>query len=305
MRNLIRIRLVPLVLLVSASVAFAEDTAAPQPAANPSLTPKPCAMQSLWMLQGGTKLLSERLKLTEDQNTKVAQVMVKADEALKPLIEAQRKAAQDYAVLLIKPDAREADVKIAADAAIKAEGAILAERIKLLYAIRALLTPEQLSQFNSALEMQTRIWRVDNPAFAPPSLTPAKPLEKPQSAPSALSEIKKNWVASPTGLEYAEIKPGSGPAAKSGDVVTVHYKGWLDNGTVFDTTRKPGRQPFAFKLGAGQVIKGWDEGVAGMNVGGVRELKIPPALGYGSQDMGNIPPNSTLHFEVELIKIGD
>jgi FKBP-type peptidyl-prolyl cis-trans isomerase len=84
--------------------------------------------------------------------------------------------------------------------------------------------------------------------------------------------------------------------------VTVHYKGWLDNGTVFDSSRSR-NEPFSFKLGGGDVIKGWDEGVVGMRVGGVRELTVPPSLGYGEQDMGKIPPNSTLHFEVELLEV--
>ncbi|MHB9035662.1 MAG: FKBP-type peptidyl-prolyl cis-trans isomerase [Armatimonadota bacterium] len=107
-----------------------------------------------------------------------------------------------------------------------------------------------------------------------------------------------------SGLKYKDIKVGTGFEVKVGDSVTVHYKGWLDDGTVFDTSKKPGGQPFAFPVGGGQVIKGWDEGLQGMKKGGVRELVIPPDLGYGSDDMGTIPPNSTLHFQVDLLMIG-
>lgn len=98
-------------------------------------------------------------------------------------------------------------------------------------------------------------------------------------------------------------KVGTGPAAKSGNTVTVHYTGTLTNGTKFDSSLDRG-QPFTFSLGAGQVIKGWDVGVAGMQKGGVRILKIPSALAYGERGAGNvIPPNSPLIFEVELLDI--
>lgn len=111
-------------------------------------------------------------------------------------------------------------------------------------------------------------------------------------------------IVTKSGLQYKDKKVGSGSEAKNGQTATVHYKGWLDDGTVFDTSKKPGAGPFSFTIGGGNVIKGWDEGVRGMKVGGVRNLVIPPALGYGDQDMGSIPPNSTLHFDVELLKIG-
>lgn len=114
----------------------------------------------------------------------------------------------------------------------------------------------------------------------------------------------KGFRKTGSGLMYKDVAVGKGPAAKAGDPVTVNYKGWLDDGTVFDSSFRPGREPFTFNLGRGEVIKGWDEGVQGMKAGGIRELIIPPDLGYGSEDQGAIPPNSTLNFRVELIKIG-
>jgi FKBP-type peptidyl-prolyl cis-trans isomerase FkpA len=105
-------------------------------------------------------------------------------------------------------------------------------------------------------------------------------------------------------LQIDDIKVGTGAEAKAGQKVTVHYVGTLTNGSKFDSSRDRG-QGFDFKLGAGQVIKGWDQGVAGMKVGGVRKLTIPPELGYGAGGYPPvIPPNSTLVFEVELLKVG-
>ncbi|MGC8862812.1 MAG: FKBP-type peptidyl-prolyl cis-trans isomerase [Armatimonadota bacterium] len=99
------------------------------------------------------------------------------------------------------------------------------------------------------------------------------------------------------------MKIGRGAEAKPGKIVTVHYRGWLNNGTEFDSSRRR-NQPFTFTLGRGQVFQGWDEGISGMRVGGVRELTVPPHLGYGNQAQGRIPPNSTLHFEIELLSVG-
>ena len=110
-------------------------------------------------------------------------------------------------------------------------------------------------------------------------------------------------ITTNSGLKYEELNEGAGAAAKAGDSVEVHYTGWLTDGTKFDSSLDR-RSPFSFQLGAGRVIKGWDEGVAGMKVGGKRKLHITPALGYGSRGAGGvIPPNADLVFEVELLKI--
>jgi len=124
------------------------------------------------------------------------------------------------------------------------------------------------------------------------------PKEKAMEKPAESKE-----VTTPSGLKYTDIKVGDGAEAKAGQVVDVHYTGWLTNGTKFDSSVDRGK-PFSFKLGAGQVIEGWDKGVAGMKVGGKRKLTIPPGLGYGTQSVGGvIPPNSTLVFDVELLGV--
>jgi FKBP-type peptidyl-prolyl cis-trans isomerase FkpA len=110
-------------------------------------------------------------------------------------------------------------------------------------------------------------------------------------------------VASDSGeLIKEDLVVGTGTEAVSGKAVSVHYTGTLTNGTKFDSS-KDRNEPFNFTLGAGQVIKGWDAGVAGMKVGGKRKLTIPASMGYGARDMGVIPPNSTLVFEVELLDV--
>jgi FKBP-type peptidyl-prolyl cis-trans isomerase FkpA len=115
-------------------------------------------------------------------------------------------------------------------------------------------------------------------------------------------------TTTPSGLKIEEVTVGNGAAAAAGQNVTVHYTGWLTDGVIkgkkFDSSKDRG-DPFVFGLGQGQVIKGWDEGVQGMKVGGTRLLTIPAALGYGSRGAGGvIPPNATLLFEVELLKVG-
>jgi FKBP-type peptidyl-prolyl cis-trans isomerase len=110
-------------------------------------------------------------------------------------------------------------------------------------------------------------------------------------------------TTTPSGLQYWDIVVGTGPTAAPGNTVHVHYSGYLTSGEKFDSSRDR-NEPFSFPLGAGQVIKGWDEGVAGMKVGGQRQLRIPPELGYGSAGAGGaIPPNATLVFDVELLGV--
>ena len=111
-------------------------------------------------------------------------------------------------------------------------------------------------------------------------------------------------IQTATGLEYVEILEGTGTPPKPGDSVSVHYTGWLKSGQKFDSSHDRG-QPLIFPLGRGRVIKGWDEGVASMKVGGKRKLIVPAHLGYGDRGTGGvIPPGATLIFEVELVGIG-
>ncbi|MGB3655631.1 MAG: FKBP-type peptidyl-prolyl cis-trans isomerase [Rivularia sp. (in: cyanobacteria)] len=117
------------------------------------------------------------------------------------------------------------------------------------------------------------------------------------------NKMSDGIVTTPSGLKYEVLKEGTGETPKSGQNVTVHYTGTLEDGTKFDSSRDRG-QPFQFKIGQGQVIKGWDEGLSTMKVGGRRNLIIPPELGYGSRGAGGvIPPNATLNFDVELLGV--
>ena len=119
----------------------------------------------------------------------------------------------------------------------------------------------------------------------------------------------EQFTTTASGLRYRDLREGDGPTPKAGDVVEVHYTGWLTDGKQFDSSRSEGRNPFPFPLGQGEVIAGWDEGVATMRVGGHRKLVIPAALGYGDRGWVeadgtvSIPPGATLVFQVELLGI--
>ncbi len=144
------------------------------------------------------------------------------------------------------------------------------------------------------------------PAAASADTKPAdpKPGAQPSNKPSE-PEAKPPEAAPPSNEKLAikDLVVGKGAEAKAGDNVKVHYVGTLTDGKEFDASKKHG-QPFDFELGAGRVIKGWDQGVAGMKVGGKRKLTIPPSLGYGVRGSPPvIPPNSTLLFEVELLEV--
>jgi FKBP-type peptidyl-prolyl cis-trans isomerase FkpA len=143
-------------------------------------------------------------------------------------------------------------------------------------------------------------------ASSPAASTPAaQDSSRAPSTPSfapALGVDLATMTKTPSGLAYKDSKVGTGPVATAGQTAKVQYTGWLPDGTKFDSSRDR-NEPFDFPLGGGRVIKGWDEGVAGMKVGGRRLLVIPPALGYGANGAGPIPPNSTLVFDVELLGV--
>ena len=125
-----------------------------------------------------------------------------------------------------------------------------------------------------------------------------------QTSNSSPTKVTGKSTTTSSGLQYWDIVVGKGATAVAGKDVRVHYTGWLTDGKKFDSSVDRG-QPFVFPLGAGRVIKGWDEGVAGMKVGGKRQLRIPPELGYGARGAGGvIPPNATLIFDVELLDAG-
>jgi FKBP-type peptidyl-prolyl cis-trans isomerase len=127
------------------------------------------------------------------------------------------------------------------------------------------------------------------------------PTQKPNT--NAPTKVTGDGVKTTSGLQYWDIKVGTGDVAKDGSHVKVHYTGWLTTGKKFDSSVDAGR-PFEFTIGKGEVIKGWEEGVAGMKVGGKRQLRIPPDLAYGQRGYpGAIPPNATLIFDIQLLGV--
>lgn len=124
------------------------------------------------------------------------------------------------------------------------------------------------------------------------------------ATPKPATSAAVPWTTTGSGLKYRDVVVGKGPVPKPGDDILVNYTGKFTNGKVFDSSLSPGRGPFELHLGRGEVIKGWDEGLSTMHVGGKRKLMIPPELAYGARGYpGAVPPNSTLIFDVELLKI--
>jgi FKBP-type peptidyl-prolyl cis-trans isomerase len=144
---------------------------------------------------------------------------------------------------------------------------------------------------------------VSPPPIGATQTTTAAPQPAAVTPPQPTTAAPPQPGATVTELQKEDSKVGTGDEAVTGKQVTVHYTGWLANGTKFDSSKDRG-MPFSFQLGGGQVIKGWDQGVVGMKVGGIRKLTIPPELGYGARGAGGvIPPNATLVFEVELLGV--
>ncbi len=157
----------------------------------------------------------------------------------------------------------------------------------------------------NAANLTSPLAETSSVAPEPPTLAQgAADLEDPDVNSEAAAMDETALTTTDTGLQYRDIVEGTGAMPQPGQRVTVHYTGTLEDGTQFDSSRDRGR-PFSFKVGVGQVIKGWDEGVGSMRVGGRRQLVIPSELGYGARGAGSvIPPNATLIFDVELLRIG-
>ena len=144
------------------------------------------------------------------------------------------------------------------------------------------------------------------PPQGQPSTSAATPQKTTPAATQSTTAAHRaaTWTTTASGLKYEDVVVGKGPLPKPGDDILVNYTGRFTNGKVFDSSLAPGRTPFELHLGRGEVIKGWDEGLSTMHVGGKRKLIIPPDLAYGPRGYpGVIPPNSTLTFDVELLKI--
>jgi peptidylprolyl isomerase len=156
------------------------------------------------------------------------------------------------------------------------------------------------------LVFQLGIGMKDATAITTSTPEPTAVISQPLSIPSNLIAMdlakSENQITTDSGLKYVEIATGSGATPTKGQTISVHYTGTLENGEKFDSSRDR-NQPFEFQVGTGQVIKGWDEGLMLMKVGDRRKLIIPAELGYGARGTGGIPPNSTLVFDVELLKI--
>ncbi|MGD1853241.1 MAG: FKBP-type peptidyl-prolyl cis-trans isomerase [Leptolyngbyaceae cyanobacterium] len=132
----------------------------------------------------------------------------------------------------------------------------------------------------------------------------ASDLDPEETTEETTPDMTDSMTTTDSGLMYEDLEVGTGALPTAGQAVTVHYTGTLENGDKFDSSRDRNR-PFSFTIGVGQVIKGWDEGVSTMRVGGRRKLVIPPDLGYGTRGAGGvIPPNATLVFDVELLRVG-